>query len=431
MNEFAVAVPVGLSAYPSLARRSQLMDASRLLWRLQELEKTTQQLSEENVALQRCLEEAGVLRPLDLAVELHRSRFDRVRRLCPLGATPSAADAVVPEAFVTIASYAGSSAARSLAISGPSLWTSSEEAASLLPPRQRIYAIGGFNHKCGGRLRVVERYDPDRDLWSPVSALRDARDGLGAVVLGTRVYVVGGSNSHYEAVDTVERYDPARGAWESAAPLATARRALAVVELDKKAYALGGHDDQETVGLAERYDPETRTWRAVANMPTARWYLAAVAYDGQIYAVGGADEDLSPLNAVECYHPGEDRWYPRSPMPTARGALTMVVLGDRLYALGGGALEGPLAITERYDPEADSWESAASMSLARCGIAATVADGQIYVMGGNGDGFISVADDSKLDLVERYDSRRDVWEQVASMPTARSHLAVVTLHTGV
>lgn len=406
------------------------MDANGVLWRLQKLESMTLRLSDENIALRRCLQNAGVLQPLAVAMELHRLRFERVRGCCPLGTAPSLAEAVMPEAFVAIASYAGSSTARSLALVGPVLWSSREEATALLPARQRIYAIGGFNERCGGRLRVVERYDPEHNVWSQTNALPAARDGLGAVVLGSRVYVVGGSNSHYEAVDTVERYDPFRGVWEFAAPLSTARRALAVVELDGKAYALGGHDDTETVGLVERYDPETRMWDTIADMPTPRWYLAAVAYGGKVYAVGGADEDLSPLNTVECYDHRDGVWRTLSQMPTARGALTMVVLGGKLYALGGGALDGPLATAERYDPETDEWEEVAAMLTARCGISAAVADGCIYVMGGNGDGFISVAEDSKLDLVERYDPQTNTWEQVASMPTARSHLAVVTMHGG-
>merc|ERR1712039_21005 len=117
-------------------------------------------------------------------------------------------------------------------------------------------------------------------------------------------------------------------------------------------------------------------------------------------------------------------------MPTARGALATVMLDDKLYALGGGALEGPLATVERYDPARNVWEQVADMPTARCGISAAVANCFIYVIGGNGDGFISVADDSKLDIVERYDPQTDAWERVATMPTARSHLAAVTVRAG-
>ncbi|CAK0873356.1 unnamed protein product, partial [Prorocentrum cordatum] len=85
----------------------------------------------------------------------------------------------------------------------------------MLPTAPRIYAIGGFNELRGGRLSVVECYNPERGSWAPAPrALPAARDGLGAVAVAGRVYAVGGSNSHYEAVDTVERYDPRTGSWE-------------------------------------------------------------------------------------------------------------------------------------------------------------------------------------------------------------------------
>lgn len=403
------------------------MDLGAALRRLQGLEALCARQADELAATRRCLQKAGVLRPEAVAAELHRLGFERSRFAHPLGPAPSLADAATPEALVAIAAFAGSSAAAALTLVAPPLRRAREEAASLLPTPLRIYAIGGFNELRGGRLSVVECYNPERGSWSPAArALPAARDGLGAVALAGHVYAVGGSNSHYEAVDTVERYDPRAGSWEVLAPLSVARRALAVVDLDGSVYALGGHDDRETLRVAERFDLAAGRWRQVAPMRVARWYLAAVAHGGALYAVGGADEDLNPMGVVERYDPAQDRWQPAPPLPTARGALAVAAVGSRIYALGGGDLLGPLSTVEVYDPARDEWRQVASMPTARCGISAAVADGCIYVMGGNGSGFISVADDSKLDTVERYDPRLDAWERVAAMPTARSHLAAVT-----
>ena len=42
------------------------------------------------------------------------------------------------------------------------------------------------------RSNVVECYNPDRDVWSEVASLNQARSGAGVAVVNNRIYIIGG-----------------------------------------------------------------------------------------------------------------------------------------------------------------------------------------------------------------------------------------------
>ena len=52
-----------------------------------------------------------------------------------------------------------------------------------------IYAVGGSDER--DALDSVERYDPMRDVWSPVTSMRLPRSSFATVQLEGKIYAIG------------------------------------------------------------------------------------------------------------------------------------------------------------------------------------------------------------------------------------------------
>lgn len=105
-----------------------------------------------------------------------------------------------------------------------------------------IYAIGGIGD--GGRLSVVEAYNPETNTWIPKAPMLTARSDL-AVVIGPTglIYAIGGMSDSDETVTTVEQYDPAEDSWTSVSHILTARMFhCAVLTDDYRIFVIGGHE---------------------------------------------------------------------------------------------------------------------------------------------------------------------------------------------
>src|SRR5260370_23468651 len=78
---------------------------------------------------------------------------------------------------------------------------------------------------------------------------------------------------------------------------------------------------------------------------------------------------------------------------------------------------------EAYDPAANRWIALASMPTARDHLAAAAIDGRLYAVGGRVDGNYS----RNLAANEAYDPAADRWEARAPLPTARSGIAAAVV----
>ncbi|MDR7561731.1 MAG: kelch repeat-containing protein [Armatimonadota bacterium] len=84
----------------------------------------------------------------------------------------------------------------------------------------RIYIAGGLGP--GGATDAVEEYDVSADTWRTRAPL-PARLHHAAVVVGSRLYVVGGFDPAWRPVVSVFEYDPGRDRWARRTPMSAAR----------------------------------------------------------------------------------------------------------------------------------------------------------------------------------------------------------------
>jgi DNA-binding CsgD family transcriptional regulator/N-acetylneuraminic acid mutarotase len=201
---------------------------------------------------------------------------------------------------------------------------------------QQIYAIGGDG--ISGITGAVEIYAPEADDWRRgADKLTPAAD-IGAVVLGSRIYVPGGTLAGGQVSDQLEIYTPnpdGTGRWESGSKMPEAVSAYAIAAHGETLYIFGGWDGATYSKKAFKYELGKESWTPLEPMGVPRAFAGAGTVGDRIYVVGGYDGE-SELDACEVYDPTVDQWSTCPPMNAPRGGVGVAVVADTLYAIGGG-----------------------------------------------------------------------------------------------
>lgn len=228
---------------------------------------------------------------------------------------------------------------------------------NLAAHRGVIYRAGGMtprnergkpadNHS----IADVARFNPVANKWEALPALPEARSSHDVVVIGDRLYVVGGWDMRGKAqkwADTLLSLDlsQVRPLWTPAAQ-PFKRRALIAAAFEGKLYAIGGMDERDVVSRAVSiYDPATMKWSEGPPLPQEVFGFgpAAVVHEGRLY-VSAADGALLRLNAAA------GAWE-KVAKATPRVAHRLVVRGPEILVLGGADGGKNLDLVEGVNPQ--------------------------------------------------------------------------------
>jgi hypothetical protein len=194
------------------------------------------------------------------------------------------------------------------------------------------------------------------------------------------------------------------------------------------AFVVGG----ATVGGAllsslERYDASSGMWREAAPMATARAYFGLCGLSGgEFYVIGGVDVNDEPLASVERYDPDLDTWSAAPSLPRPRYAHCTCAVGDAVYILGGVEIDegGDVHAVNsvlKFDSRIQIWGEVAPMPAERDTAGACVVRGDIYIFGGNAD------DEVHTSTTYRFSSETNVWTTLTPMPVATISHSVCVL----
>ena len=106
--------------------------------------------------------------------------------------------------------------------SGPSLPMEDTSFARALVLDGSIYLVGGWPGQKG-----IYRYDPDKGQWEALAPMHTERHSFGLITDGQYIYAAGGG-SEWQGTGAAERYDPARDMWTILPALRFGERAGAV-----------------------------------------------------------------------------------------------------------------------------------------------------------------------------------------------------------
>jgi len=160
-------------------------------------------------------------------------------------------------------------------------------------------------------------------------------------------------------------------------------------------------------------------WSTGADMPTPRSEAAYTSLGTKVYVIGG-NGNSGPGNKkiVEAYDSSSNKWTTNiSPLPVALNHAAADTFNGKIFVVGG-YLDDRIATNRLfiYDPSQNVWNEGASMSTARGALTAKFINGILYAVGGANSEF------KKLSTNEAYDPSTNTWSTKAPMPTARNHL---------
>ena len=205
------------------------------------------------------------------------------------------------------------------------------------------------------------------------------------------------------------------------------------VRVGENVFILGGermrNSFYQAVSTVSIYNLRTKTWREGPSMQEARQrFGACVSSENKIYVIGGLDADGGDLSSVEmlkCNDEGKSlgQWQLLPPMSTARCDFEAAVVDDKVYAIGGYSdddyyfyyNEGKLDRVEVFDPKLNVWKKCKSMSEARSGHTVCTYNGEIYVFGANGK-------------CEKYNPVTDSWTAIAGYPRGADYRGSAVLN---
>jgi uncharacterized GH25 family protein len=225
----------------------------------------------------------------------------------------------------------------------------------------KIYRVGGLDIRNPAAkdkedlhsTAEFSEYDPGTKKWTTLTPLPAARSSHNAVVIGDRLYVVGGWRLEGKSPGTWEPdalyYDfanPDKG-WQKLPQPEFKRRALALGQWNSKLLVMGGMDVKADVSMdVYVYDPAADKWSKGPNLPGAgmagfgvsAWNLNGTLYEcgvrGVLYRLneaGSAWEEAGHVKTPRFFH---------QLVPASGGGLLVV---------GGASVNGHLATIERVE----------------------------------------------------------------------------------
>jgi N-acetylneuraminic acid mutarotase len=119
--------------------------------------------------------------------------------------------------------------------------------------------------------------------------------------VGKTIYLFGGVANSQAGTDTaaVQALDTTSGTITTVAQLPTSLSHASAVVLGGKVYLLGGYVNSTTLSdQILRFDPATKTATTVGKLPVPLSDAAATVIGGKGYLVGGQSTDRNPVTAV-------------------------------------------------------------------------------------------------------------------------------------
>jgi hypothetical protein len=156
--------------------------------------------------------------------------------------------------------------------------------------KDNLYLFGGLSGDRGDTVcRDIYVYSFSSKTWSKISQpMLSSRCNFQAMLLGTKIYLIGGIDSTYNAVKTIEIFDPTSQRCSPGPNMPYALSSFASVAIDTKFYIIGGLNSQfEPINSVYIYDINLQTWTSKHSLPEPRQSLSASVLNGNIFVTGG------------------------------------------------------------------------------------------------------------------------------------------------
>ena len=261
----------------------------------------------------------------------------------------------------------------------------------------KIYVMGGTADGIT-YLANVEVYDTIADSWTSLGSTDPMPVGLfqaAAVAYGGKIYVFGGF-SGAAVIKTIYCFDPSASdgnRWTLLAPtLSSNRFRAAAAMVNGFAYLIGGDNGGSTLATVDRIDLTASPPTVTPDDPlpsAARSLHVACAINDRIYVFMG--KEASYVTTIKAFDPAQAsgaRWtVVAATTPQGLEQGTGDVVSGKAYLFGGlnNVATAGSTYTQAFDPSGPSTATKTAMTTLRYGACAVAAYGAIYVIGGSSD----------------------------------------------
>jgi hypothetical protein len=228
----------------------------------------------------------------------------------------------------------------------------------------KLYRVGGLSMRNAddeaedmNSVPEFASYDPATGHWTAFAPLPEPRSSHDAVVIGDKLYVVGGWTLDGDApgqwLGTAWAFDfakPASG-WGALASPPFKRRALAVAEWNGNLVAVGGmNDDNKTSSRVDALDLATGDWRRLPELPRSDSHMAG--FGASAWNLGGNLLVSAADGVVHQLADDGSRWERVGMLNTGRFFHRLMPgRGSTLLAVAGACPEeGHVASIEEFRP---------------------------------------------------------------------------------
>ncbi|HEX9494918.1 MAG TPA: kelch repeat-containing protein [Candidatus Limnocylindria bacterium] len=160
-----------------------------------------------------------------------------------------------------------------------------------------IYVVGGWD---GARL-VAPTYifHSEGGGWTMGAAIPTPRDHLAAAELDAKVCAVGGRRlSLDQNLPTLECYVTQDDRWEKLADAPTARGGVGAAVVGRKLFFIGGEQPSGTFKEVEIYDAASGSWSRGPDLPTPRHGIGVAAVGQTVFVLTGGPTPGGSQTAV-------------------------------------------------------------------------------------------------------------------------------------
>jgi hypothetical protein len=217
-----------------------------------------------------------------------------------------------------------------------------------------IFIAGGYTSDDAGTgqifgTRQVWRYNVGSNDYTRLPDLPVERAAGQLEYLDGKLHYIAGTNQA-RTEDVADHYvlDVANDAtsWTTAAPLPNPRQHAASVVLGGKIYYLGGQKGHDGALVPQNdvhvYDPTTDTWADGVDLPKPINHAASSTFvmDGRILVAGGQTNNGTSIADVTAFDPKTGAWTSLTPLPNARNsAVANAIAGNIYFTTGSGTRE--------------------------------------------------------------------------------------------
>lgn len=193
-----------------------------------------------------------------------------------------------------------------------------------------IYLIGGLGYN--GVTDTVEKFNVKTREVTKCAPMRQPRRNMGAVVSGSFIFVVGGSDNEGKGVPTLAVYNTKRDTWDTAPPMSVGRESCAAL-WNGLMIVPGGYTGKTALAICEAYSILQARWTRLPDLPMATSANHCAVVGDRLHSFG----DFGNPDRVLALDFRRSRWSQAQTKPAYRPSRhnAVVALGKRVYVIGG------------------------------------------------------------------------------------------------